>query len=88
MLTPGDKFTVTYDSVEKLEKGEITELPGQVAAYSYFYKEWQQKLFSVFGLWVTRGVFDLPEERALNKKFPNIKLMSVKEMLHQAWEGK
>jgi len=61
-----------------LERGEITELPGQVAAYSYFNKEWAQKLFSVFGLWVTRGAFDLPEERALNRKFPDIKVTTVK----------
>ncbi|KAF9634761.1 hypothetical protein BFW01_g5656 [Lasiodiplodia theobromae] len=86
--TRGEKFTVTYDSVNKLEKGEITELPGQVAAYSYFPKEWVQKLFSVFGLWVTRGVFDLPTENALNKRFPGIKVTTVKEMLDQAWKGK
>ncbi|GME32557.1 Pyridoxal-phosphate dependent enzyme [Neofusicoccum parvum] len=84
----GDKFTVTYDSVEKLKNGEITELPGQVASYSYFPKEWAQKLFSVFGLWVTKGIFDVPEERALNKRFPDIQVTTVKEMLDQAWKGK
>lgn len=74
--------------MSKLEKGEIIELPGQVAAYSYFPKEWVQKLFSVFGLWVTRGVFDLSAENALNKRFPNIKVTTVKEMLDRAWKEK
>lgn len=77
-----------YDSVDKLKSGEITELPGQVAAYSYFPKEWVQSLFSVFGYWVTEGVFDLPEEKALNNKFPHIKVTTVKEMLDQSWKQK
>ncbi|KAL6406666.1 hypothetical protein AUP68_09467 [Ilyonectria robusta] len=83
----GEKFTVTYDSVEKLKSGEITELPGQVAAYSYFPKKWVQGLFSVFGYWVTESVFDFPDEKALNKKFPDIKVTTVKEMLSH-WKGK
>lgn len=77
-----------YDSVDKLKSGEITELPGQVAAYSYFPKVWVQSLFSVFGYWVTEGVFDLPEEKALNNKFPHIKVTTVKEMLDQSWKQK
>ncbi|KAM5527878.1 hypothetical protein FOXYSP1_19752 [Fusarium oxysporum f. sp. phaseoli] len=83
----GEKFTVTYDSVEKLKNGEITELPGQVASYSSFPKEWMQKLFSVFGFWVTEGVFDFPEEKALNKVFPDIKVTTVRDMLQSAWQG-
>ncbi|KAJ0119539.1 hypothetical protein J7T55_013742 [Diaporthe amygdali] len=84
----GEKFTVVYDSVEKLKAGDITELPGQVAAYSYFPKEWTQKLFSVFGLWVTEGVFEFPDHKALNHQFPDIKVTTVKEMLDKAWRGK
>ena len=84
----GEKFTVVYDSVEMLKSGKITELPGQVAAYSYFPKEWTQKLYSVFGLWVTEGVFDFPDHKALNHRFPGIKVTTVKEMLDKAWRGK
>ncbi|KAH7153442.1 hypothetical protein EDB81DRAFT_855820 [Dactylonectria macrodidyma] len=81
----GEKFTVTYDSVEKLRAGEITELPGQVAAYSYFPKEWVQRLFSTFGFWVTEGIFDFPEDKALNHQFPDIKVTTVEDMLDAAW---
>jgi hypothetical protein len=84
----GEKFTVTYDSVEKLKSGKITELPGQVAAYSYFPREWTQKLYSVFGLWATDGVFDFPDHKALNHRFPDIKVTTAKEMLDKAWRGK
>ncbi|KAJ3547403.1 hypothetical protein NM208_g1534 [Fusarium decemcellulare] len=83
----GEEFIVVYDSIEKLRLGEITELPGQVAAYSYFAKEWTQKLFSVFGFWVTQGVFDFPDQKALNQRFPEIKATSVKDMLDKAWKG-
>lgn len=83
----GEKFTVTYDSVEKLKAGQITELPGQVAAYSSFPKEWMQKLFSVFGFWVTEGIFDFPEEKALNEVFPHVEVTTVRDMLQNAWKG-
>ncbi|KAM0277409.1 hypothetical protein ACHAO9_012572 [Fusarium lateritium] len=84
----GGPFTVTYDSVAKLKAGEVTELPGQVAAYHYFPKEWAQKLFSVFGFWVTESIFDFPEHKALNHHFPDIKVTTVKELLSNAWQGK
>lgn len=84
----GEKFTVFYDSVDKLESGEITELPGQVAAYTYFPKDWTQKLYSVFGLWVTKGVFDFPDHKVLNHRFPGIRVTTVKEMLDKAWQRK
>ncbi|KAI3538315.1 hypothetical protein CSPX01_09670 [Colletotrichum filicis] len=84
----GKKFHVTYDSVQKLQSGEITELPGQVAAYSYFPKQWAQQLFSTFGFWVTEGLFDFLKDRALNQVFPHLKVTGVKEMLQNSWEGR
>jgi nucleoside-diphosphate-sugar epimerase len=32
----GSKFAVTYDGVEKLKRGEVTELPSHLLAYPYF----------------------------------------------------
>lgn len=84
----GENFIVTYDSLAKLKSGEITELPSQVAAYSYFPKQWVQRLFSTFGFWVTEGLFDLPKEKSLTHQFPHIKVTTVKEMLEKAWQGK
>ncbi|CAH0044397.1 unnamed protein product [Clonostachys solani] len=86
-LVKGKKFTVTYDSVEELKAGKITELPGQIAAYPYFRKEWVQRLFSVFGFWVTEGLFDLPDDKALHNVFPDIRATTIEEMLTQAWKG-
>ncbi|KAM0330566.1 hypothetical protein ACHAQA_003513 [Verticillium albo-atrum] len=90
----GDKMSwddfveLAEEARDKLKRGEITELPGQIAAYSYFPKEWVQKLFSVFGFWVTQNIFDFPDEKALNKVFPDIKVTTVKEMLNTAWKGR
>ncbi|ETI25726.1 hypothetical protein G647_02500 [Cladophialophora carrionii CBS 160.54] len=83
----GSKFTVAYDSVETLEKGEMTELPSHPAVYPFFPKPMFQQYFSKFALYVTLGLFDLPEDGSLNRKFPDIKPTTVREML-SVWVGK
>ncbi|KAF5007111.1 hypothetical protein FDECE_6542 [Fusarium decemcellulare] len=81
----GDKFNVTYDSVEKLSKGEVTELPGHVPAYAFVPKVVLQQALSVYALWSAEGAFSLVSERTLNDVFPEIKPMGVREMLQKAW---
>ncbi|EXJ57237.1 hypothetical protein A1O7_07584 [Cladophialophora yegresii CBS 114405] len=83
----GSKFTVAYDSVEKLQKGEMTELPSHPAVYPFFPKPMFQQYFSKFALYVTMGLFDLPEDGSLNREFPDIKPTTVREML-SVWVGK
>ncbi|KAM0330847.1 hypothetical protein ACHAQA_003802 [Verticillium albo-atrum] len=55
----GAKFTVTYDGIEDLKSGKVTELPGQIPAYQFVPKEFLQSLYSTFGLWFASGVFDI-----------------------------
>jgi nucleoside-diphosphate-sugar epimerase len=81
----GEKFSVTYDPVDKLEKGEITELPCHKEAYGYFPKEALQGMFSSFGLMFERGVFEVDMERTLNKKFPEVHARSVDELIAEGW---
>lgn len=83
----GSKFTVAYDSIEMLERGEITELPSQPAIYPFFPKQVLQQYFAKFGLYNAAGLFDFPEDKSLNKKFPEIKPTTIREML-SAWVGK
>lgn len=83
----GGKFSVTYDSLEKLEKGEMTELPFHTSLYGYVPKAELQSKFALFGLYTVHGLFYLPEERTLNKKFPQIKTMTVAEVIN-SWKGK
>lgn len=72
---------MAYDPWEKLEKGETTELPSHVPCYTSFPKPALQGLLAMFSRWALQGVFDLPEEKALNKKFPDIHTTKVKDVL-------
>ncbi|KAJ3456651.1 hypothetical protein MRS44_016674 [Fusarium solani] len=81
------KFTVNYDPVEKLRKGEISELPGQVQLYSFLPKPFLQGLVSRWGLMAIQGHWNLPEENSLNRRFPEIETLKVKDAF-KGWEGK
>ena len=82
---PGEKFKVTYDSVEKLKRGETTEIPSQEAVYPFFPKEALHGLAATFGLWWEEGVLGFRPERTLNQQFPEVKTWTVKEFLQEAW---
>ncbi|KAI9839153.1 MAG: hypothetical protein M1819_003146 [Sarea resinae] len=83
----GSKFTVTYDSVEKLERGEMTELPFHPSWYPRIPKPALQRRYATFGLLTIQGLTHLPEEKSLNKVFPQIQTKTVEEMVG-AWKGK
>ncbi|KAF5008664.1 hypothetical protein FDECE_5076 [Fusarium decemcellulare] len=83
----GSKFDVAYDSVEKLNRGEMTELPSHTSVYSMIPKETIQGNFSKYSLYALDGLFDFPEENTLNAKFPEIKTMTMADMLG-FWRGK
>ena len=83
----GAKFSVAYDGVGKLRKGEATELPSHPLAYAYFPKPILQAAFAKIGLYVINGLFDMPEEKSLNRMFPEIETMKVAEVV-SARKGK
>jgi len=88
--TKGVKFNVKHDSVESLQKGQITELPAHVPVYPFFPKEQLQFIFAVFGLWFDGGSFDLRPGQGsldLNAKFPEIKPLKVKDVLQQLYSS-
>lgn len=78
---------MTYDPLEKLEKGEMTELPSHASLYPFRPKALIQARFSMFGVLGANGLMYLPEEKTLNKRFPHIKTMSMEEMI-SVWKGK
>jgi len=83
----GSKFNITYDSVEKLQRGEITELPSHRYLYEYIPKPLLGGLLSKFGLWTVNGMMHVPKEGSLNERFPEIETTTVREVLG-AWKGK
>lgn len=84
----GTKFTVSYDSLETLKSGKITELPSHVSLYPYFPKEQLQGLFAAFGIMFETGAFNFKPEHTINQDFPEIKPKSIKELVSEAWTGK
>ncbi|KAJ8111668.1 hypothetical protein OPT61_g5792 [Boeremia exigua] len=82
----GQSFTVTYDSVEKLRRGEVTELPSHPGIYPYVPKEILAALLSKFGLWAASGIMHYQLQGSLNERFPEIETTSVKEIVG-AWKG-
>lgn len=71
--------------MERLQEGEFTELPphAKEIAASPFPEALARSLLSILGLWTVEGYFNIPVEGSLNQKFPNIKPMTVRDMLLQ-----
>jgi hypothetical protein len=85
-LLIGFKFDVTYDSLETLRSGKITELPGQVSNYEYFPKETLQSMFAGFGLMYEEGRLNFRPKQTLNDLFPEIKPASVRDIVEIGWK--
>ncbi|KAJ3523642.1 hypothetical protein NM208_g12377 [Fusarium decemcellulare] len=81
----GASFDTTYDSLEKLQKGEMTELPAHKAelAKSPFPAELTRQLLALLGMWSVAGQFDIPAEGSLNSKYPHIKPLTIRDALRQ-----
>ncbi|CAO2656492.1 Nn.00g052950.m01.CDS01 [Neocucurbitaria sp. VM-36] len=86
-IITGSKFNVSYDPVEKLQRGEITELPSHLYLYKYFPKPLLALLLSKFGLWALYGHHSVPKEGSLNERFPDITTATMTEVVG-AWKGK
>lgn len=82
----GTKFTVVYDSLEKLKLGEITELPSHPSLYSMFPKQMLQGFFAGFGIMFEQGEFDLRPAHSLNDVFPEIKPRTIRELVFEAYK--
>ncbi|KAJ4320201.1 hypothetical protein N0V84_005986 [Fusarium piperis] len=79
----GSSFDVTYDPLEKLQRGETTELPAQQAelALSPFPKAFARQLLALLGIWCVTGQYDIPHDGSLNAKYPHIKPVTIREAL-------
>ena len=70
-----------------LEKGEMTELPFHPSMYPRIPKPALQRRYAMFGMYIVNGLMHLPEEKNLNKMFPQIKTKTVEEVV-SAWKEK
>ncbi|PVH96182.1 NAD(P)-binding protein, partial [Periconia macrospinosa] len=81
----GTKFDIAYDPVEKLKRGEVTELPTHRSIYPFYPKANLQIMMSGTGLLTEQGFFDLKPAHSLNDIFPEIRPRSVRELVEVAW---
>jgi len=90
----GVKFTVTYDSLDKLKKGEYTQIPANRAhADLYSTPEFDAMpvligMFAGIGAAMAQGNLDVPEEETLNALFPNIETVKVVQFIEKWWGGR
>ncbi|KAF5701637.1 hypothetical protein FGLOB1_10085 [Fusarium globosum] len=80
MYCYGSKFNVSYDPPEKLEKGEVSELPFNRNAADLPQKVLED-LMSLWGLYVLEGKYDMPTDKALNNLFPSIQPLKVEDVM-------
>ncbi|CAG8928201.1 unnamed protein product [Penicillium salamii] len=81
----GSKFETHYDDAAKLEKCQITELPGHRKLYDHFPKESFQWFMSIFERFTIDGTSHIRIDGSLNETFPAIKPLSVEGLLAQYW---
>ncbi|KAH9430055.1 hypothetical protein MCOR02_009777 [Pyricularia oryzae] len=82
----GFKFQVAYDSPDKLQKGDVTELPTNEDPGPDFTKGQLKILLGIWGGFALEGMYDMPTEITLNKGFPDINVMKVKDVL-EMWRA-
>ena len=82
----GSKFDVAYDSPEKLQKGEVTDLPCNAGTSSVYSDELIRSLLAAWGGYVLEGRFDIPTDKTLNTVFPDVQPLKVKDVLGM-WRG-
>ncbi|KAM0420400.1 hypothetical protein ACHAPT_011820 [Fusarium lateritium] len=77
----GTKFNVVYDSIEDLHKGVVTELPALTKALPYIPvpKEALLAFAATFGLLFDDGTMNFDEKKAINKVFPQVQPLKVKD---------
>jgi hypothetical protein len=83
----GVKFKVSFDAIETLEKGQVTELPGHDKSYAAFggretAMPMVQGIYARFGLWMEEGLFEYQGGPALDKIFQEIKPLGMED----AWK--
>lgn len=81
----GFKFDVSYDGVEKLVKGDITELPNHREEYHQFPREELRAMYSGLGLSMASGTFDLDVDKSVHLQFPGLRMLTVATMLRDVW---
>ncbi|KAL2870610.1 uncharacterized protein BJX67DRAFT_377959 [Aspergillus lucknowensis] len=80
------KFKVVYDSPDKVKEGAVT-VPPMPQGVGYSQEELVEMTALVDRL-ILGKTFDFPLEVLANSRFPDLKLVQVRDFVQKAWEGK
>lgn len=72
---------MTYDSEEKLKNDDATlleDLEGDAAVQ-------MKQMTSFFGRLIVRHLMEMPKQKRMNHKYPDIRPVSAEEMIDKAW---
>lgn len=81
----GSKFNVVHDFEADLRAGRVSMLPSYTKMLQLPEAD-IQALLSTAGMWFVDKELDLNPQHALNKDFPEIKPMKVKDFLESSWK--
>ncbi|CAO2652623.1 Nn.00g009060.m01.CDS01 [Neocucurbitaria sp. VM-36] len=80
----GEKWDITYEPLEKLERGEATLFEQPESSYD-LPKDEAKHMVAEFGIMAVKGVMDVSGEGIRNKEFPEVKPVSVDDVIKEAW---
>lgn len=83
-INAGPGFDVTYDSAEKLARGEATVWSSD----SGYGGVDPVTMCAYLGLGVVNGKLLLPKEGRLNDRYPEVKPLTIDQLLAEAWGAK
>lgn len=84
----GEKWDISYDSVESLEQGQATLFEQPEGTYSGFTEGGLRNMVSEFGMMVVTGRMDVTTEGTRNAEFPQVEPITVEEIIEKAWGKK
>ncbi|KAL4946409.1 hypothetical protein BDV06DRAFT_208706 [Aspergillus oleicola] len=83
----GRKFSVKYDSVDGIMKGDVTLPAKQPEGLSYTEEEMKEVVALVDRL-VVGKCFEFPKDGRANGRFPDLKLRKIEDVVREAWKGR
>ncbi|PLB49880.1 NAD(P)-binding protein [Aspergillus steynii IBT 23096] len=82
----GEKFSVKYEDLETLEKGKISFPEFEDAGFEGSGHS-DEAIFALFHRFAAMGDYYVPPERALDGRFPDVKVTTAEELM-TVWRGR
>lgn len=83
LVITGQKWEVTYEPVEQLEKKDVAVFEQPEGSYDF--GEGLRDVTAEFGLMVVKGIMDASVDGLRNKDFPDVKPITVEAWMQQIW---